>query len=109
MSAKATRSTGNTIHHSLLSDFAVIFSFWPGWGPGLCCVAGCTLELLVAMRNLSVESLTEGDVPFPWCVSVSAGLPLVVGLIFVTFEVVICLATMAGEVAFGFAAVATGA
>lgn len=112
MSAKATRSTGNTIHHSLLSDLADALSFVPDGVSGFCCFVVCPLELSVAMGGVSVGVLTEVGAPVLWCGPGTAGYPLVGAL--VTFGAVVCLTTIVGVVvanlgASVFAAVVTGA
>lgn len=113
MSAKATRSTGNTIHHSLLSDLVVIFSFVPDSGAGLCCFVVWPLELSVAMGAVSAGSLTEGSASGLWCECVTAGIRFA-GTV-VTFGVAVCFTTTMGSTVvanFGasvFAAVVAGA
>lgn len=113
MSAKATRSTGNTIHHSLLSDLAVTLSFVPGGGAGLCCFVVCPLELSVVMGSVTAGSLTEGGVPVLGSVSVTAGSTLCWPL--VTAAAVVFLTTAVAAAVVGilgasvFAAVVTGA
>lgn len=113
MSAKATRSTGNTIHHSLLSDLAVTLSFVPGGGPGLCCFVVCPLELSVVTGSVTAGSLTEGVVPVLGSVSVTTGSTLCWPLV-TTGAVVFLATTVVGAVegilgASVFTAVVTGA
>lgn len=96
MSANATRSTGNTIHHSLLSDLVVIFSLVPESGAGVSCLVVWPLELSVAMGAVSAGGLTEGRASGLWGKCVSAGITFADAV--VTFGVVCFTTTTGGAV-----------
>lgn len=108
MSAKATSSTGRTIHHNLLSDLVVIFSFVPESGAGGSCSVVWPLELSVAIGTVSAGSFTEGKASGLCGECVAAGIRFSAAL--VTVAVVVCLTTTIGaavEVTLG-ASVFTG-